>query len=67
MFSNILKVVDQHSGSETRTIEQEKELDTQKVSALLGTPMQTCCVSSKHIQEGKEKYDWDILWNTILI
>ena len=77
MISNFLKVVhkinpdnmiivrtkvDQYNKQHTRTIEEEKVLDKQKVKELLGIEIETYCISSHNIIDGKPGiHDWDAL------
>ena len=75
MISNMLKVivklnkniiiirtkVDQHSDSNSRSIQAEKILDKDKVKNLLGIEFETYCVSSHNVMNGKMQYDWNIV------
>ena len=53
--------VDQNSTNNERTIEEEKKLDKEKVKLLLDEELETYCISSFNIRDGKEKHDWDEL------
>lgn len=77
MISNILKVVhklnpkgvvvvrtkvDQYDSSNVRTIEEEKQLDVQKVKDLLKDDVKVYCISSRNVDRALPNvYDWNIL------
>ena len=77
MISNILKVVhkinpdnmiivrtkvDQHNNYNVRSVQEEQDLDKEKVKNLLGVEMKVFSVSSNNILFGTgEKFDWDLL------
>lgn len=57
--------IDQYTANDIRTIEEEKKLDKQKVKNLLGKDIETFCISSHNVRDGKERHDWNKL-KTIL-
>lgn len=72
MISNMLQViiklnknviivrtkVDQHSNTNSRSVQSEKLLDKEKVKKLLGSEIMTYCVSSHNVVSGKDTFDW---------
>jgi kynurenine formamidase len=74
MISNMLKVinainpnnmvivrtkVDQYNNFNSRSIEEEKKIDKRRVKDLLNRDLETYCVSSHNVLNGKtEIYDW---------
>ena len=52
--------VDQCGVDSKRTVEQERDLDTEKVEKLLGTAYKTYTISSHNIMRKKsDTYDWE--------